>query len=160
MGRHVRDIASKYLIPGETQDIAFLFVPSEAIYADLQEHFDDVAQKASAARVLVVSPSLLMMAIQVMQAIVRDARMREQAHVIQAEVRRLLEDVDRLRERSGRLATHLRQASDDMNNVDASVQKICRRGDRILQLEFEEPPPSRRPAAPGADTSVQAVSGA
>ena len=123
IGKHVRDIQGKYLLAGETQDTALLFVPSEAIYADLQEHFEDIVQKASAARVLVVSPSLLMLAIQVMQAIVRDARMREQAHVIQAEVRRLLDDVERLRERTARLGTHLRQANEDMEGVAPA----CRR---------------------------------
>ncbi len=147
VGKHVRDIQGKYLLAGETQDTALLFVPSEAIYADLQEHFEDIVQKASAARVLVVSPSLLMLAIQVMQAIVRDARMREQAHVIQAEVRRLLDDVERLRERTARLGTHLRQANEDMEGVGASVQKIARRGDRIQQLEFEEPPVARSDAS-------------
>ncbi|MBX9759923.1 MAG: DNA recombination protein RmuC [Beijerinckiaceae bacterium] len=159
VGRHVRDIQTKYLLAGETQDTALLFVPSEAVYADLQEHFEDMTQKASAARVLVVSPSLLMLAIQVMQAIVRDARMREQAHVIQAEVRRLLEDVERLRERTGRLGSHLRQANDDMENVGASVQKIVRRGDRILQLEFDDPHNSAgnagaKSAAPSTSAAV------
>lgn len=144
VARHVRDVETKYLIAGETQDIALLFVPSEAVYVDLQEHFDDVAQKASTARVLIVSPTLLMMAVQVMQAIVRDTRMREQAHVIQAEVRRLLEDVGRLTERAGRLTTRLRQASDDMNGVDVCVRKIAGRGDRILQLDFDEEQPADR----------------
>ena len=138
VSRHVRDIETKYLLAGETQELALLFVPSESIFADLQEHFEDLAQKASGARVLIVSPSLLMMAIQVMQAIVRDARMREQAHVIQGEVRRLLDDVARLKERSAKLGAHLRQASDDMEGVGASVQKIASRGDRILQLDFAE----------------------
>lgn len=158
VGRHVRDVQTKYLLAGETQDTALLFVPSEAIYADLQEHFEDVAQKASAARVLIVSPSLLMLAIQVMQAIVRDARMREQAHVIQAEVRRLLEDVARLRERTGRLSTHLRQANEDMEGVGASMQKISTRGERIVQLEFEEPSGAREARAP--ERPGVAVSGA
>ncbi len=144
VGRHIRDIESKYLLAGETQDIALLFVPSEAIYADLQEHFEDLAQKSANARVIIVSPSLLMMAIQVMQAIVRDVRMREQAHMIQAEVRRLLEDIGRLRERSDRLATHLRQANEDAEQVGASMRKIAARGDRIQQLEFEERAPDAR----------------
>lgn len=144
VGRHIRDIETKYLLAGETQDIALLFVPSEAIYADLQEHFEDMAQKSASARVIIVSPSLLMMAIQVMQAIVRDVRMREQAHMIQAEVRRLLEDVGRLRERSDRLATHLRQANDDSEQVGASMRKIATRGERIQQLDFEERKPEDR----------------
>ena len=93
---HVRDVADKYLVPGETQDVAILFVPAESLFADLQEHFEDVVQKAHRLRVLVVSPALLTLAIQVMQAIVRDARMREQAHVIQTEVTHLIADkIDR-----------------------------------------------------------------
>ncbi|MDP2357613.1 MAG: DNA recombination protein RmuC [Beijerinckiaceae bacterium] len=138
VNRHIRDVESKYLLAGETQDIALLFVPSESLYADLQEHFEDVAQKAAAARVIIVSPSLLMLAIQVMQAIVRDARMREQAHLIQAEVRRLLDDITRLRERTNRLTTHVRQVNEDVETVDASMRKIATRGDRILQLDFED----------------------
>jgi DNA recombination protein RmuC len=98
---HVKDIAEKYLIPGETQDIAMLFVPAESIYADLAEHFDDVVQKAHRARIVIVSPSLLTLAIQVMQALVRDARIREEARVIQVEVQKLLEDVERLDARVG-----------------------------------------------------------
>lgn len=142
LGRHVRDIEMKYLLPGETQDIALLFVPSEGVYADLQEHFDDITQKASSARIILVSPSLLMMAIQLMQAIVRDARMRDQAHTIQAEVGKLVEDVTRLRERAGKLAAHWRQANDDVESIGVSAQKISRRADRIVQLEFSEAPTS------------------
>ena len=81
-----KDLADKYLIAGETQDIALMFVPAESVYADLQEHFDDVVQQAHRARVVIVSPSLLSLAIQVLQALVRDARIREEAQVIQIEV--------------------------------------------------------------------------
>ena len=75
--KHVSDIAEKYLIPGETQDTALMFVPSESVYAEIHDGFDDVMQKAYRARVVLVSPSLLMLAIQVMQQILKDARMRE-----------------------------------------------------------------------------------
>jgi DNA recombination protein RmuC len=112
---HVKDIAEKYLIPGETQDIAMLFVPAESIYADLAEHFDDVVQKAHRARIVIVSPSLLTLAIQVMQALVRDARIREEARVIQVEVQKLLEDVERLDSRVAKLDAHFRQAQDDVS---------------------------------------------
>ena len=77
--KHVSDIAEKYLIPGETQDTALMFVPSESVYAEIHDGFDDVVQKAYRARVVLVSPSLLMLAIQVMQQILKDARMREAA---------------------------------------------------------------------------------
>jgi DNA recombination protein RmuC len=136
IGKHVRDIAERYFIAGETQDVAILFVPSESIYADLNEHFDDVVQRAHKVRIIIVSPSLLMMAIQVMQAIVRDARMREQAHLIQAEVRNLVEDVGRLRDRVAKLDGHFRLASEDVAQIATSADKIARRGDRIDQMDL------------------------
>lgn len=138
IGVHVKDIAEKYLIPGETQDMALLFVPSEALYADLQEHFEDVVQRAHRARVVIVSPSLLALAIQITQALVRDARMREEARKIQTEVRLLLEDVGRLRVRVGKLDTHFRQLQEDVGFVTTSSEKIVKRADRIEALEFEE----------------------
>ncbi len=141
---HVKDIAEKYLIPGETQDIALLFVPAESIYADLSEHFDDVVQKAHRARIVIVSPSLLTLAIQVMQALVRDARIREEARVIQVEVQKLLEDVVRLDGRVAKLDAHFRQAQDDVAQIRVSTDKIVKRGERIESLEFDESEASAR----------------
>ena len=91
--RHFTDIAERYLIPGETQDLALMFVPSESVYAELHDGFDDLIQKAYRAQVVLVSPSLLMLAIQVMQQIQKDARMREAAHEIRTEVGHLMDDV-------------------------------------------------------------------
>jgi DNA recombination protein RmuC len=139
VGKHIRDIAERYFVPGETQDLAILFVPSESLYADLAEHFEDVIQKAHRNRIIIVSPSLLVMAVQVMQAIVRDARVREQAHVIQDEVRRLVEDVIRLRERVGKLSSHFRQVEEDVVQITTSADKILKRGERIDQMDFVEP---------------------
>jgi DNA recombination protein RmuC len=135
---HVKDIADKYLIPGETQDIAMMFVPAESLYADLSEHFDDVVQKAHRARVVIVSPSLLALAIQVMQSLVRDARIREEARVIQVEVQKLLEDVSRLGDRVNKLDSHFRQAQDDVAQIKTSTDKITKRGQKIEALEFED----------------------
>jgi DNA recombination protein RmuC len=148
VGRHVKDIAERYLLAGETQDIAVMFVPSESVYSDLVEHFDDVVQKAHRGRVVIVSPSLLMMAIQVMQTVVRDARMRDQAHVIQAEVGKLLEDVRRLAERTGRLDQHFRQAQEDVGQIVASSEKIVKRGERIDTMEFAPNEPAPKIEAP------------
>jgi len=157
LNKHVKDISDKYLIPGETQDLAVLFVPSEAVYADLAEHFDEVVQKAHRARVIIVSPSLLMMAIQVMQAIVRDARVREQAHIIQDEVRKLADDVRRLRDRVGKLDTHFRQAQDDVTAIVTSSDKIAKRGDRIDQMDFAPPAalPAQRDLLGGTRTAAE-----
>jgi DNA recombination protein RmuC len=148
VGKHVKDIAERYLLAGETQDIAVMFVPSESVYSDLVEHFDDVVQKAHRSRVIIVSPSLLMMAIQVMQTIVRDARMRDQAHVIQAEVGKLLDDVRRLAERTARLDAHFRQAQEDVGQIVASSDKIARRGERIDAMEFSDSEPPKIEALP------------
>ena len=157
VGKHIRDIAERYFVPGETQDLALLFVPAESIYADLQEHFDDLVQKAHRARVMVVSPSLLMLAIQVMQSIVRDQRMRAQAHLIQTEVRHLLSDVGRLRERVAKLEGHFRQAQEDVAQIATSSDKIAKRGERIDQLEFSEPQAAKAalPAGPLFDRAAE-----
>jgi DNA recombination protein RmuC len=135
---HVKDIAEKYFIPGETQDLALMFVPAESVYADLAEHFDDVVQRAHRSRVVIVSPSLLALAIQVMQSLVRDARIREEARVIQVEVGRLLEDIARLGERVTKLDAHFRQAQEDVAGIRTSTEKITKRGQRIEALEFED----------------------
>ena len=139
IGVHVKAISEKYLLPGETQDTAFMFVPSESIFADLHEHFEDVVQKASRARVMIVSPALLMLSIQVIQALLRDVTMREQAHLIQKEVRELLGDIGRLDERVNKLQSHFTQANADIGNILTSTAKIAKRGDRIDAMDFEEP---------------------
>ena len=141
VGKHVKDIAERYLLPGETQDIALMFVPSESIYSDLVEYFDDVVQRAHRARVVILSPSLMMMAIQVTQAILRDQRMRDQAHAIHAEVGKLLNDVRLLAERTAKLEGHFRQAQDDVGQIATSAEKVTRRAARIDAMEFSEEAP-------------------
>lgn len=140
IGVHVKDLAGKYLVPGETQDLALMFVPAESLYAELQEHFEDVVQKAHRARIVIVSPSLLALAIQLLQALVRDARIRDEARVIQAEVGKLVEDVGRLSERVGKLDAHFRQAQDDVAQIKTSAEKIAKRGQKIGALEFDDAP--------------------
>ncbi|UYO56202.1 DNA recombination protein RmuC [Rhodopseudomonas palustris] len=136
--RHVDDIASKYLIPGETQDTALMFVPSESVYAEIHDGFDDVIQKAYRARVVLVSPSLLMLAIQVMQQILKDARMRDAADQIRTEVLSLGDDLARLRERVTKLQTHFGQVTDDVRQILISADKIERRAARIEELDFSD----------------------
>jgi DNA recombination protein RmuC len=146
---HIRDIAEKYLLPGETQDLALMFVPSEALYADLSEQFEDLVQRAHRTRVLIVSPSLLVMAIQVAQAIVRDAAVRDQARLIQVEVGRLMEDVRRVGERATKLESHFRQAQDDVGGLLTSSEKAARRAEKIMALDFENAAASTPQSVPG-----------
>lgn len=135
---HIKDISEKYLLPGETQDTAFMFVPSESIFADIHESFEGLVQKAHRARVVIVSPSLLMLSIQVVQALLKDARMREQAHLIQAEVLKLMKDLALLDERVGKLATHFGQAGRDIEQIQISTRKLTKRGADIEALEFDD----------------------
>jgi DNA recombination protein RmuC len=135
---HIQDIATRYLIPGETQDMAFMFVPSESIFADIHERFDDVIQRAHRAHVVIVSPSLLMLAIQVVQSVLRDAQMRQQAHLIRDEVIKLLGDVGRLDERVRKLQAHFTQVTTDVEAIVTSTRKIKGRADKIEAMELAE----------------------
>lgn len=143
---HIKDISEKYLLPGETQEMAFLFVPSESVFAEIHEHFETVVQKAQRSRVVFVSPSLLMLSIQVIQAVLKDQRMREQAHLIQGEVALLMEDLTRLDDRTRKLQGHFLAAQRDVEQIVTSSEKLSRRGAKIGALELEAPEQSETPA--------------
>ncbi|TPW28662.1 DNA recombination protein RmuC [Pararhizobium mangrovi] len=151
MDVHIRAIAGKYLIQGETQDTAFLFVPSEAIFADLHETFGQVVERAHKARIVIVSPSLLMLSIQVIQAILKDQRMREQAHLIQGEVGELMADLNRLDDRVRKLQSHFGQSEKDIEQIVISTEKLTRRGARIEALDFKENRPKADANGAGED---------
>jgi DNA recombination protein RmuC len=155
--RHVDAMTERYFIAGETQDTAILFVPSEAIYADLCEHFSDLVQRAHRSRIVICAPNMLMLAVQTMQAILKDVQMREQAHLIQREVTRLMDDMGRFRERVLDLQRHFGQANQDIEKILTSSDKIAQRGRKIETLEFEdgaqgaiEQAPSASPQKPEA----------
>lgn len=133
---HIKDISSKYLIAGETQDTAFLFVPSESIFAEIHENFENVVQKAHKSRIVIVSPSLLLLSIQVIQAVLKDARMREQAHLIQGEVIKFTEDLSRLDDRVRKLQSHFVATAKDIDQILISTDKLTRHGAKIEALEF------------------------
>jgi DNA recombination protein RmuC len=138
INRHVSDIAGKYLIRGETQDLALMFVPSESVYLELHESFDDLVQKALRAQVVIVSPALLMLAINVISQIQRDARMREAADQIHAEVGHLMDDLGRLHERVLKLQAHFGQANQDVQQILISAEKVEKRAARIANVEFDD----------------------
>lgn len=136
--KHVKDIKDRYLLPGETQDTAFMFVPSESVFAEIHEQFQDVIQRAYKARIIIVSPSLLMLSVQVIQAVLRDARLKQQAHIIHDEVMRLMEDIARLDDRVRKLDTHFGQVRKDIDQIMISTGKVASRGQRIEGLGFGE----------------------
>lgn len=156
---HIKAIADKYLIPGETQDVAFMFVPSESIFAEIHENFEGLVHRAHRARVVIVSPSLLMLSIQVIQSVLKDARMREQAHLIQHEVIRLMEDVNRLDDRVRKLQGHFLQTGKDIEQILTSTDKITRRGNRIEALEFGGPAADVGETSPTIEKSAASSTG-
>ncbi|MBO6724945.1 MAG: DNA recombination protein RmuC [Rhizobiaceae bacterium] len=156
---HIKAISEKYLINGETQDTAFMFVPSESIFAEIHENFEQLVQRAHRARVVIVSPSLLMLSIQVIQAVLKDARMREQAHLIQGEVIRLMEDVSRLDDRVRKLQQHFSQANKDIDLIMTSTDKLTKRGAKIEALEFGEAHSTEATADEPKKKAVEAGSG-
>jgi DNA recombination protein RmuC len=149
--KHVKDIREKYLVPGETHDTAFMFVPSESIFAEIHETFDDVVQRAHRERVVIVSPSLLLLAIQVIQQVLRDQRLREKAHEIQDEVARMMLDVDRLDDRARNLQKHFNAVTKDIDQILVSSEKVTRRGPDIGMIGLETPKPEPLPSLPFDD---------
>jgi DNA recombination protein RmuC len=137
IGRHVTDIAEKYLIPGETQDVALMFIPSESLYADLYERFDDLVQRARRARVLIVSPNMAFLAVQLVRQIRKDAEMQEAAHQIRNEVEAMMKDVGLLAERARKLQGHFGQVSKDIDDILISAGKIEKRAAKIEELDFD-----------------------
>ena len=149
--KHIKDIADRYIIEGETADGAMLFLPSEAVYAELHGNFPEVVREGFAARVWIVSPTTCMATLNTMRAILKDARMREQAGAIRRELGLLFSDVDRLGTRVENLDRHFHQASKDISEIKISADKAGRRARRLDNFDFEElaPETERALAVPG-----------
>ncbi|MGB6230201.1 MAG: DNA recombination protein RmuC [Litorimonas sp.] len=146
--KHIRDIASKYLLPGETHEIALMFLPSEAIYAELHGRFPTVVERGFTERVMIVSPTTFMATLHTMNAVLRDAAMREQATVILDEVGKIAGDVRRLDERIAKLQSHYDGGLEMMRQARISTEKIVRRSDRIEQLDLDEDEAETLPPQP------------
>lgn len=136
--KHIKDVSEKYLIFGETHDIALLFLPSEAIYAELHANFPEVIETGFAAKVMIVSPTTFMATLHTMRAVMKDAAMREQAHIIQREVSLMAKDVTLLDDRVAKLQTHFNQTGEDMRKIRISTEKITKRADKIEALEMDD----------------------
>ena len=136
--RHIKDISDKYIIEGETADGALLFLPSEAVYAEIHANFPELVREGFAARVWIVSPTTCMATLNTMRAILKDARMREQAGAIRRELGLLYQDVDRLGQRVENLDRHFSQAAKDLTEIKISADKAGKRARRLDNFDFEE----------------------
>jgi DNA recombination protein RmuC len=144
---HIKAIAERYIIEGETADGALMFLPSEAVYAELHANFPDLVREGFAARVWIVSPTTCMATLHTMRAILKDARMREQAGAIRRELGLLAQDMDRLGQRVENLDRHFGQASRDIADIKISADKAGRRAKRLDNFDFEDVVPEVDPVA-------------
>lgn len=135
---HIRAISEKYIIEGETAEGAIMFLPSEAVYAELHANFPEVVREGFAAKVWIVSPTTCMATLNTMRAILKDARMKEQAGAIRKELGELYKDIERLTERVGNLDRHFGQASKDLDEIRISADKAGKRARRLDNFDFEE----------------------
>jgi len=135
---HISAISERYLIEGETADGALMFLPSEAVYAELHANFPELVRQGFDARVWIVSPTTCMATLNTMRAILKDARMREQAGAIRKALKLLHRDVELIGSRAAKLETHLRQASDDVSGVLTAAQRAGKRADKLDNFDFEE----------------------
>ena len=146
--KHIKDIAERYVIEGETADGALMFLPSEAIYAELHSKFPDLVREGFEKRVWIVSPTTCMATLNTMRAILKDARMREQAGEIRKALRNLHRDVEIVGERAGKLETHLRQAGDDVAGILTAATRANKRAHKLDNFDFEELAPEPEPTGP------------
>ncbi len=150
--KHIRDISERYIVPGETADSALMFLPSEAVYAELHANHPAIIDASYKARVYIVSPTTMMATLTTVRAVLRDVEMRKQAGVIQTEVGTMLKDVERLSDRVEGLRKHFGQANRDIDQIEISAGKVQTRGTRIHELDLGEadeevlPPPDVPPA--------------
>ena len=149
---HVKHIAERYIIEGETAESALLFLPSEAVFAELHANFADVVRAGFEARVWIVSPTTAMATLNTMRAVMKDARMRDQAHKIRREMGLLTKDVARLLERVGNLDRHFEQAHEDIRKIKVSAEKAGNRAERLEVFEFDDAPEAvAAPVAPALE---------
>ena len=135
--KHINDISDRYILPGETSDGAVMFIPAEAIFAEIHAHHPDLVETAHEHRVWLVSPTTLMAILNTARAVLKDEATRKQVHVIQEHLGLLAKDFDRFQDRMENLSRHIRQAHEDVDQVHISAGKITSRFQKIEKVELE-----------------------
>lgn len=138
--RHIQDVASKYIIPGETTDGVVLFIPAEAVFAEIHAHYYDIVEEAQKIHVWLASPTTMMAILTTARAVLKDAATNEQVHLIQKYLADLAKDFNRFQQRMTNLARHIEQAHSDAQEVKISADKITNRFEKIEQVELETTP--------------------
>ena len=135
--KHIKDIATKYIIPGETSDGALMFIPAEAVFAEIHAHYPDLVEEAQRARVWLTSPTTMMAVLTTSRAVLKDSATRKQVHIIQEHLVALSKDFNRFQTRMDKLASHIGQANKDVSEVQVSAKKITSRFTKIEKVELD-----------------------
>jgi len=143
---HINAIADKYIIPGTTSDGAVMFLPAEAVFAEIHGHHPDLVELAQKKRVWLTSPTTMMAVLTTARAVLKDQKTREQVHIIQEHLRGLSQDFGRFQDRMEKLGTHIKQAGDDVDKIGISARKITSRFEKIEKVQLEEPGDDEPPA--------------
>jgi DNA recombination protein RmuC len=138
--KHIKDISEKYIIPGETADGAMMFIPAEAVFAEIHGHYPELVEEAQRARVWLTSPTTMMAVLTTSRAVLKDAATRKQIHIIQEHLTVLAQDFGRFQTRMDKLATHIGQAQKDVGDVQTSARKITSRFQKIERVDLEDAP--------------------
>ena len=136
--KHIKDISDKYIIPGETADGAIMFIPAEAVFAEIHAHQPELVEEAQRARVWMVSPTTMMAVLTTARAVLKDSATRKQVHLIQEHLVMLSKDFERFRTRMDNLSRHIKQANKDVEEVNTSAKKISSRFDKIEKVELAD----------------------
>ena len=147
--KHITDIAERYILPGQTADGAMMFIPAEAVFAEIHAHYPDLVEEANRRRVWLVSPTTMMAILTTARAVLKDAATREQVHIIQQHLGALSKDFGRFQDRMEKLSQHISQAHKDVELVNTSARKISSRFEKIEKVELENMPEPG--ALPGSD---------
>ena len=139
--KHIKDIATKYIQPGETSDGAVMFIPAEAVFAEIHANYYDLVEEAQRARVWLVSPTTLMAILTTARAVLKDSATRQQVHIIQEHLMVLAKDFERFGDRMDKLAVHISQANKDVEDVHKSAKKISSRFEKIEKVEVSSEAP-------------------
>jgi len=136
--KHIKDISEKYIIPGETSDSAIMFIPAEAVFAEIHAHQPELVEESHRARVWMVSPSTMMAVLTTVRAVLKDAATRKQVHLIQEHLVGLSKDFNRFGIRMENLSRHIQQANKDVDDVNKSAKKISSRFEKIEKVELDD----------------------
>ena len=138
--KHIGDIAKKYIIPDETSDGAVMFIPAEAVFAEIHAYHPELIQESMIKKVWLVSPTTLMAVLNTARAVLKDVETREQVHIIKSELGKLSKDFERFDGRMKKLADNIRMAHENAQDVHISSQKISRRFSQIERVELKDDP--------------------